>query len=153
MKIYTYYVYLIPGVKIGCTTDLEKRMNDQGFTEWEILWYADGNYEFGWIAGDKEKELQELYGYRIDATHYQISRMNRFKLDGSQRTYVLTREDKAKGWKKIGKSTRKLTFKDAEEIRRLYETGTILQKELAERYGISKPAISLIIKRERYNEA
>jgi len=79
MKIYTYFIYHIPGVKIGCTTDLEKRMNDQGFTEWDILWQQRGNYEFGWVAGDKEKELQELYGLPIDKNHYMIARNARLK--------------------------------------------------------------------------
>lgn len=75
--MYTYYVYHIPGIKIGCTTDLNKRMKDQGFTNWEILWQEDGNYEFGWIAGNKEIELQKQYGYKIDNNNYQISRNNR----------------------------------------------------------------------------
>ena len=99
MKRYTYYIYLIQGIKIGCTTDLQKRMADQGFTEWEILWQAEGDYDFGWIAGEKEIELQKLYGYRVDTINYQVSRMNRPKFDGSQRTYILTSEDRSKGGK------------------------------------------------------
>lgn len=77
MKNYTYYIYHIPGVKIGCTTELETRMRNQGFTEWEILWQEDGDWDFGWIAGDKELELQKEYGYRVDTIHYQVSRENR----------------------------------------------------------------------------
>ena len=75
--MYTYYVYHIPGIKIGCTTDLNKRMKDQGFTNWEILWQEDGDYEFGWIAGNKEIELQKEYALPIDDVNYQISRNNR----------------------------------------------------------------------------
>ena len=74
---YTYYIYHIPGIKIGCTTDLAKRMKDQGFTNWEILWQEEGDYEFGWIAGEKEIELQKQYGYKVDKSNYQISRQNR----------------------------------------------------------------------------
>ena len=77
MKTYTYYIYHIDGVKIGCTTELEKRMREQGFTEWEILWQQDGDYEFGWIAGDKELELQKEYGLPVDTSHYMITRENR----------------------------------------------------------------------------
>lgn len=77
MKTYTYYVYHIPGIKIGCTTEIKKRMKDQEFTNWEILWEEVGNYEFGWIAGDKEIELQKEYNYKVDKVHYQISRENR----------------------------------------------------------------------------
>ena len=32
-----YYIYHIPGIKIGCTNQLKKRMKVQGFTDWEIL--------------------------------------------------------------------------------------------------------------------
>ena len=76
MKTYTYYIYHIAGIKIGCTNRLESRMAEQGFTEWEILWQEDGDWNFGWIAGDKELELQEQYGYEIDKTHYQVIREN-----------------------------------------------------------------------------
>ena len=75
-------------------------MKDQGFTNWEILWQEEGDYEFGWIAGEKEIELQKQYGLPIDKANYQISRQNRPKLDGSQRTYEFTFEDRAKGGKK-----------------------------------------------------
>jgi hypothetical protein len=74
MKTYTYYVYHIQGIKIGCTTELENRMNTQGFSSWEILWQAEGDWDFGWTAGDKELELQKQYGYKVDTTHYQQSR-------------------------------------------------------------------------------
>ena len=103
MKNYTYYIYLIEGKKIGATCDLEKRMNDQGFTHWEILWQAEGDWDFGWIVGEKEQELQKLYGYPVDKSNYQISRMNRPKFDGSQRTYELTNQNRSKGGKIQGK--------------------------------------------------
>lgn len=74
MQMYTYTVYHIPGIKVGCTADFEKRMKDQGFTNWEILWQQEGDYEFGWVAGDKEIELQTEYGYKRDNKHYQLSR-------------------------------------------------------------------------------
>jgi len=70
-----YYIYHIPGKKIGCTSDLEKRMSDQGFTEWEIL----ETYEDGWVAGDRERELQKEYGYPVDAQHYMSVIENRKK--------------------------------------------------------------------------
>jgi transposase len=61
-----YYIYHIAGVKIGCTSDLQKRMSEQGFTEWEIL----ETHTDGWQAGDREIELQKEYGYRVDHIHY-----------------------------------------------------------------------------------
>ena len=80
MKTYTYYIYHIPGIKIGCTTEIEKRMKDQGFTNWEILWQQEGDFDFGWTAGDKEIELQRQYGLPVDKSNYQISRMHRQRM-------------------------------------------------------------------------
>ena len=70
-----YYIYHIPGVKIGCTKDLLKRMADQSFTEWEIL----EEHTDGWLAGDREIELQKQYGYPVDKSHYMVSLENRRK--------------------------------------------------------------------------
>ena len=70
-----FYIYHIPNIKIGCTSDLEKRMADQGFTEYEILEV----HSDGWEAGDREIELQKQYGYRVDRNHYMISVQNRVK--------------------------------------------------------------------------
>jgi hypothetical protein len=76
MKQYTYTVYHILGIKIGCTTNLETRISRQGFTEYEILWQQDGDFDFGWVAGDKEIELQlQYFGKRDNKVHYQSSRI------------------------------------------------------------------------------
>ena len=69
----TYYIYHVPGVKIGCTKELAKRMRDQGFTDWEIL----EEHTDGWLAGDREIELQKEYGYPVDKSHYMVSLQNR----------------------------------------------------------------------------
>ena len=69
----TYYIYHVPGIKIGCTSDLHKRMRDQGFTNWEIL----EEHNDGWLAGNRELELQAEYGYAVDKSHYMISVQNR----------------------------------------------------------------------------
>jgi len=91
--MYTYTVYLIPGKKIGCTTDFKRRMSVQRFTNSEILWQEEGDYEFGWDAGDKEIELQlQYFGNRDNGNHYQESRINR----------VQTFEVCSKGGKKGG---------------------------------------------------
>ena len=73
-----YFIYHILGIKIGCTNQLEKRMSDQGFTEWEIL----EEHTDGWLAGDREIELQKEYGYKVDKCHYMISLQNRPVWDG-----------------------------------------------------------------------
>jgi len=68
-----YFIYLIAGIKIGCTLDLIKRMREQGFTDWEILEV----HTDGWLAGDRELELQKQYGLPIDKVHYMIALQNR----------------------------------------------------------------------------
>ena len=95
---YNYVVYHIPGIKVGCTADFTKRMSDQGFSNWQILWQEEGDYEYGWVAGDKEIEFQlEIFGKRDNLNHFQNARNNRPKFDGTQRTYNLTKENKSKG--------------------------------------------------------
>ena len=143
-----YYIYHIPGVKIGCTNDLQKRMSDQGFTEWEIL----ETHTDGWLAGDREIELQKEYGYKVDTCHYMISLQNR---------PVWTEEARAKGkagrtaWGSIlGKRSNRLSFKDDEVIQQIrleYKGGSNQHNrlgptlsELAEKYNTSISTISRI---------
>ena len=64
-----YYLYHIPGKKIGVTTDLYERVtNQQG--------YEPGEYEvIGWsddidVVSKKELELQKKYGYKVDLIPY-----------------------------------------------------------------------------------
>lgn len=92
----TYYIYHIDGTKIGCTSNLEKRMADQGFTNWEIIETHTDIY----IASEREIELQKQYGYKVDKMPYWQSVENRFKFDGTQRTYEFTFNDRSKGGKK-----------------------------------------------------
>ena len=68
-----YYIYHIPGVKIGCSKEPEKRIADQGYTDYEILEQHDDPQ----IAGDRERELQKEYGYPVDHSHYAASLANR----------------------------------------------------------------------------
>jgi len=57
-----YYIYHIPGVKIGCTKNLKSRIRVQGFTEYEVL---EEHYDIN-IASDRERQLQRKYGYQVD---------------------------------------------------------------------------------------
>lgn len=47
-------------------------------------------------------------------------------------------------------NTRKLTFEQAEEIRKQYEDGGITQRELAEEYNVSQYVIHSIIAKKSY---
>jgi hypothetical protein len=62
----TYYIYHIPGIKIGCTTNPKKRISHQKYTEWEILETHTNIH----TAADREIELQKEYGYKVDLVRY-----------------------------------------------------------------------------------
>ena len=63
----TYYIYHIPGVKIGCTSNQEYRIkHQQQFNHWEILEEHTDIY----LVSDREKELQRQYGYKVDGPPY-----------------------------------------------------------------------------------
>jgi hypothetical protein len=61
-----YYIYHIPGVKIGCTSQLEIRTQSQGFSEYNIL---EEHFDI-YIASDREITLQKQYGYKVDTIPY-----------------------------------------------------------------------------------
>jgi hypothetical protein len=62
----TYYIYHIPGVKIGCSQNIKKRINHQKFSHYEILEEHSDVY----LASKREQELQKQYGYRVDNIPY-----------------------------------------------------------------------------------
>ena len=67
MKDSMYTIYHIPGIKIGCTNNLEKRViKQQGFTTYEILEEHSNIY----VASERELELQKQHGNRIDSIPY-----------------------------------------------------------------------------------
>jgi len=61
-----YYIYHIPSVKIGCSTNPKTRVKRQGYTQYEILETHTDIY----IASDREIELQKKYGYKLDTKPY-----------------------------------------------------------------------------------
>ena len=76
----TYYLYHIPGKKIGITKDLKKRVEDQqGYNESEydiILQTDDIN-----IVSEAEISLQKAFGYRVDETPYNKLKFNKEEND------------------------------------------------------------------------
>ena len=65
----TYYVYHIPGVKVGCTTNLRRRVTDQqGYNsnEYEVLLETKNINE----ASIKEQVSQLEFGYKKDLKLY-----------------------------------------------------------------------------------
>ena len=71
----TYYLYHIPGKKIGVTRDLKYRVEEQqGYTpdEYDIIMKSDNiNY-----ISEQELYLQKLYGYRVDEVPYNKLKFN-----------------------------------------------------------------------------
>ena len=64
-----YYIYHIPGKKIGVTRDLNNRVTlMQGYkeNEYEVLFTSD---DIDFIS-NKEIELQKSYGYKVDRKLY-----------------------------------------------------------------------------------
>ena len=71
----TYYLYHIPGKKIGVTRDLKHRVEDQqgyGPDEYDIIMKSD-NIEY---VSEQEIYLQKMYGYRVDETPYNELKFN-----------------------------------------------------------------------------
>ena len=71
----TYFLYHIPGKKIGMTTNLRKRVEEQqGYQthEYDIILSTD---DIG-IASEAEISLQKAFGYRVDETPYNELKFN-----------------------------------------------------------------------------
>jgi len=71
----TYYLYHIPGKKIGITTNLKKRVEEQqGYQthEYDIILSTDDIN----IISEAEISLQKAYGYRVDETPYNELKFN-----------------------------------------------------------------------------
>ena len=83
----TYYLYHIPGKKIGITKDLKKRVEEQqGYSEgeYDIILQTD-DIE---IVSEAEISLQKAYGYRIDETPY-----NELKFNNKEMNINITMRD------------------------------------------------------------
>ena len=76
----TYYIYHIPGKKIGVACDLEERVtNQQGYEpdEYEVL----GTTKDIDIASGLEIYLQKEYGYKVDRVPYNKLKCNNMKMN------------------------------------------------------------------------
>ena len=79
-----YYLYHIPGKKIGVTRDLNKRVTlMQGYKEgeYEVLEQSD---DIDYIS-DREIELQKSYGYRVDMKTYK-KLFNKMNINATEQT-------------------------------------------------------------------
>ena len=79
-----YYLYHIPGKKIGVTRNLNKRVTlMQGYKEgeYEVLEQSD---DIDYIS-DREIELQKSYGYRVDMKTYK-KLFNKMNINATEQT-------------------------------------------------------------------
>ena len=70
-----YYIYHIPGIKIGCSSEIDIRVESQGFNSYDIL---EQHFDI-YIASKRERELQKQYGYKIDNAPYWMTIENQIK--------------------------------------------------------------------------
>mgnify|MGYP003133141765 CR=1 FL=1 len=94
----TYYIYHIPGKKIGVTCDLNNRVTvQQGYKpdEYEILESSD---DVDYIS-DREIELQKEYGYKVDHRLYKtLNPKTKMKINVTEQTTTFpVPVDKLKG--------------------------------------------------------
>jgi NTP pyrophosphatase (non-canonical NTP hydrolase) len=83
-----YFIYHIPGKKIGVTRNLNKRVTTvQGYKldEYEVL---DSSDDINYIS-DREIELQKSYGYKVDRQKYKNlcnQKLNKMKINVTEQT-------------------------------------------------------------------
>ena len=81
-----YYLYHIPGKKIGVTCNLNNRVTlTQGYTadEYEVLDQSD---DIDYIS-EKEIELQKSYGYKVDRKKYnELVKLNKMNINVTEQT-------------------------------------------------------------------
>jgi len=87
-----YKIYHIPGVKVGCTTNVQKRIIDtQGYKpgEYEILFETDNVAE----ASKVEQQLQKDLGYKVDRKPYETlfkKTMNKHSSSAATTTFKIS---------------------------------------------------------------
>ena len=90
-----YKIYHIPGVKVGCTTSIQRRVVEaQGYKpgEYEILFETDNVAE----ASCVEKQLQEDLGYKVDRKLYKDlfkKAMNKHTSSPATTTFKISSKD------------------------------------------------------------
>ena len=82
-----YYLYHIPGKKIGVTSNLNTRVTlIQGYKEgeYEVL---ESSKDINYIS-DREIELQKSYGYKVDRRKYSelYNKSNKMKINATEQT-------------------------------------------------------------------
>ena len=80
-----YYLYHIPGEKIGVTTNLEERVERQQGCypdEYEVIMSTEDID----LISEKELQLQKHYGYKVDERLYKQLKFNKMKINVTDMT-------------------------------------------------------------------
>jgi len=95
-----YYIYEIPGVKIGCTDNTHRRVElAQKTKDYKILEEHTNIYR----ASYREIKLQKQFGYPVDKVPYFISsKVHEFRTEESFKQSALNHD-----YKELGKNTSK----------------------------------------------
>jgi NTP pyrophosphatase (non-canonical NTP hydrolase) len=81
----TYYLYHIPGKKIGVTRDLKYRVEEQqGYNEgeYDVILSTD---DIG-LVSEAEISLQKAYGYKVDEIPYNELKFNEMNINVTEQT-------------------------------------------------------------------
>ena len=153
----TYYIYHIPGIKIGCTKDFESR-SKQNFNKYQIepilIETMEGPdiEEFWQVVGDREWELAEQYGYNR-GRHYVYMRLKGVKPRTQKQLNQITiwsSTHQGNNGKIGAPKLYKLTKEIADQIREEYNTTKTSHRKLAIKYDINKNSIGRILRNEGY---
>ena len=95
LKSGKYKIYHIPGIKIGCTTNIKKRVEEeQGYKpgEYDIIYETDDIVE----ASKAERNLQKELKYKTDIKLYKDlfrKKMNKHSSSQATTTFKISRQD------------------------------------------------------------
>ena len=159
-----YYIYHIPGIKIGCTIDLQhrkaynKRKHGRNI-EFFVLETIEGpdTEEMWQVVGDREFTLADEYGYQR-GRHYKDIRITSAKMSHSNIDYASVKKYDRKnqacqeGWVTAKEKLRTLTNEQVICIRKEYSNGGISQYKLAEKFNTSRGSIQKIVEKRSYKE-
>ena len=144
-----YYIYHIPGIKIGVTNNIKRRMREQSFTEWEILEeHTDIN-----IVSIREIELQKKYGLPIDKLSYSESckRIKKATIAACTASARLKKSNSMKGLinNPNGRSNITTSLKHLEILKK---SNYMKRKDIAKEYNISERQVyRILIKKGHLN--
>ena len=164
----TYYIYEVPGHKNGATKDWDKRSREN-FEKYQIepviieTMQGPNESDFWQIVGDREWELADQNGYPR-GTHYRIARETRPKWDSTSASEAGKiggctgglNTSPIPGLASKGvprRACRKLTFKQAEEIRSKYVPRKYGLHKLGKEYGVDYQVIHRIVNNLCYLKA